>query len=130
MNAFPDTLHFEDAGMRGSSRCFRLTEDFTYLSAVGAITVPSGFVTDGASIPKIFWSILSPFGDYFAAAVIHDYLYSNNNDKFSRLQADLIFKEAMFNLGVPWYRREVIFRAVHSFGGSSFKGNTIKPNTT
>lgn len=121
-DVFPDQLHFDDAGMRGSSRCFMLTADFRYVSSLGEILVPLGFITDGASIPQVFWSILSPFGDYFKAAVIHDFLYSSMNDKFSRLQADLIFKEAMFNLGVPWYRREIIFRAVRAFGCSSFRG--------
>lgn len=129
MDCFPDKLCFEDAGMRGSSRCFKLENCFRYASSLGTIEVPKDFITDGASIPKIFWSILSPFGDYFSAAVIHDYLYSKSNDKYSRLQADLIFKEAMFNIGVPWYRRETIFRAVRGFGGSSYKGNPQLPKT-
>lgn len=121
-NCFPDKLHFDDAGMRGSSRCFQLTHEFRYISSKGTITVPEGFITDGASIPQIFWSILAPFGDYFAAAVIHDYLYSlENTTKFTRHDADLILKEAMFNLGVPWYRREVIYRAVQAFGGFCYK---------
>ena len=124
MDCFPDKLHFDDAGMKGSSRCFVLTSDFRYVSSLGTVTVPSGFVTDGASIPKVFWSILSPFGDYFAAAVIHDFLYSKSNQNtFTRLQCDNIFKEAMFNIGVPWYRRDVIYRAVRTFGGAFYKGS-------
>jgi hypothetical protein len=120
--AFPDPLRFENAGMRGSSRCFRLTHKFRYISSKGTIAVPVGFITDGASIPKAFWSILSPFGDYFAAAVIHDYLYSPVSiHKFTRAECDLIFKEAMFNDGVPWYRRDVIYRTVANFGKCSFK---------
>lgn len=122
MNPFPDILHFDDAGMRGSSRCFMLTKDFRYSSSYGLITVPAGFITDGASIPKMFWSVLSPFGDYFAAAVVHDYLYSPRNETYTRKESDLIFKEAMFNIGVPWYRRELIFRAVRMFGGIAVPG--------
>lgn len=38
------------------------------------IVVPSGFVTDGATIPKFLWSILSPYEDYFYACYLHDYL--------------------------------------------------------
>lgn len=121
INEFPDKLSLEDAGMKGSSRVFRLTSQFRYLSSYGCIYVPPLFETDGASIPKAFWNILSPFGDFFYAAVVHDFLYSKFNTEFRRDECDLIFKEAMFNVGVPWYRRETIYRAVRLFGGSSFK---------
>lgn len=117
---FPDPLCFVDAGLRGSSRLLMLLNDFRYSSSYGTITVPKGFITDGASIPQVFWSVLSPFDNYFGAAVIHDYLYTYNIG-FNREQADLIFKEAMFNLGVPWYTREVIFRAVRIFGTTSYE---------
>ena len=40
--------------------------------AYGAVTVPTGFVTDFASIPRIFWSALRPDGEYAYAAVVHD----------------------------------------------------------
>lgn len=113
-----------DWGMRGDVRVFRLDHYFRYASSKGIITVPTGFLTDGASIPRAFWNILSPFGPYFPAALVHDYLYSprsNAHHLMSRLDADLIFKEAMFNLGVGWLVRETIYRAVRMFGGSSFK---------
>jgi hypothetical protein len=118
---FPDKLCFEDAGMRGSSRCFRLEKPFSYVSSKGTIIVPEGFITDGASIPKVFWSILAPFGDYFAAAVIHDYLYNKECPLYNRKEADLIFKEAMFNIGVPWYRRDIVYQAVNTFGWACFR---------
>jgi hypothetical protein len=125
MNHFPDELNFTDAGMRGDSHIFRLTERFRYLSSFGTIAVHRGFDTDGASIPRIFWSILSPFGPYFKAAVIHDWLYSPYNDTFDREDSDLIFKEAMYNIGVDWFQREIIFRAVRLFGSSSFRGTSL-----
>src|SRR5262245_55189884 len=40
-----------------------------------AVTVPVGFVTDFASIPRIFWSALPPDGRYTYPAIVHDYLY-------------------------------------------------------
>lgn len=120
---FPDPIILTDAGMVGSSRTFRLVSRFRYISSYGEIVVPKGFITDGASIPSVFWSIISPFGDYFGAAIIHDYLYNHDTEysNYSREEADLIFKEAMFNLGVPWLRRETIYRAVQLFGGLSFR---------
>lgn len=120
--AFPDKMHFEDAGLRGASRCLRLTKRFRYRSSKGVIEVPEGFITDGASIPKAFWNILSPFGTYFAAAIIHDFLYSlESTYNFTRKEIDLIFKEAMYNDGVDWLTREIVYRAVQMFGGFSFK---------
>ncbi len=41
------------------------------------IHVPAGFVTDLASVPRIFWTLLPPDGKYAKAAIIHDYLYDN-----------------------------------------------------
>ena len=104
--------------MRGESRIFRLLSDFRYVSSVGTITVPAGFETDGASVPKAFWNILAPFGKYFHAAVIHDYLYLTAI--YSRLDSDLLFKEAMYNSGLGWATRETVFRAVRLFGQSSY----------
>src|SRR6478736_1820964 len=106
MNCFPDKLRLEDAGMRGGSRVFRLEERFQYRSSFGTIEVPAGTETDGASVPRAFWNIFDPFGEYFGAAVIHDFLYSPANAEYSRAEADFIFKEAMYNVGIPWYRRE------------------------
>lgn len=125
MNYFPDKLRLEDAGMRRGSRVFRLESLFRYCSSLGMIEVPAGTETDGASVPRVFWSIFDPFGEYFGAAVIHDFLYSSGNLQFTRAESDLIFKEAMFNVGVPWYRREVIYQAVRIFGGSRFKGRPL-----
>ena len=40
-----------------------------------SVTAPKGFVTDLASIPRVFWSALRPDGLYAYAAILHDYLY-------------------------------------------------------
>ncbi|MCW1921331.1 DUF1353 domain-containing protein [Luteolibacter arcticus] len=120
---FPDPIDVRDNGLQGDVRTFRLLAPFTYLSSRGAITVPAGFVTDGASIPRVFWSVLAQFGPWFGAAIIHDWLYSELNLRFTRLQSDDLFKEAMFNAGLDWPRREMIYRAVRWFGGRSFKGS-------
>ena len=123
--AFPDVAQFSDAGMRGDCRIFQLTEPFRYRSSLGTITIPKGFFTDGASVPRIFWNIFSPWGSYFSAALVHDYLYSkDSNDIYpisERSVADKIFKEAMFNAGVGWVTRETVYRAVRLGGWASYK---------
>ncbi len=50
---------------------FELVEPFT----ADGVTVPAGFKTDGASVPRIFWTFFNPCGELFEAAVIHDYQY-------------------------------------------------------
>jgi len=119
---FPDPLQFEDAGMVGGSRNFRLTHRFRYLGTRRVI-VHRGFVTDGASIPRAFWNLMDPFGPYFEAAVIHDFLYSPLNEEFTRAESDAIFREAMKSIGVRWSQREIIYRAVRAFGWRFFKGS-------
>lgn len=122
MNLFPDTLVFRDAGMIGDSRVFELIERYRYRSSRGEI-VPAGFRTDGATVPRVFWNIFSPIGGYLGAAVVHDFLYSPHNRRFTRAECDRLFLEAMFNLGVGWFTRGLIFRAVRLGGGRHFKGN-------
>ncbi len=78
------------------------------------ITVPAGFQTDFASVPRPFWGLFPPDGVYTKAAVIHDYLYDTRIT--SRLVADAIFLEAMGVLGVGHAQRLMIFAAVRCFG--------------
>lgn len=122
MKAFPDKLRFVEAGFKNDSALFRLTSRCRFFSSLGTIYVPSGFVTDGASIPRIFWNILSPFGPYFKAAVVHDYLYSPWNSNFNRKDSDQIFLEGMTLLGVSEVKRGLIFNAVRWLGWNRFKG--------
>jgi hypothetical protein len=55
------------------------------------VHVPAGFIFDGASTPRIFWSILPPFKDVKVAACIHDYLCTQAKSKADRLYADELF---------------------------------------
>lgn len=82
------------------------------------VRVPEGFVTDFASIPQAFWSILPPHGPYAAAAVVHDYLYKYH--KYTRKRSDQIFLEGMKVLGVNWFVRGIMYNAVRWFGGSAW----------
>jgi hypothetical protein len=121
---FPDPIEIRDAGMHDGSRVFALIKPFRYISSIGTIHVPAGFLTDGASVPRVFWSIFDPFGPYFHAALVHDFLYSRQSSErydLDRAEADEIFKEAMFNIGIGWATRETIYHAVRLFGWRNFK---------
>lgn len=50
--------------------CTLLGKDYTYI-------IPAGFVFDGASIPRLFWNILSPTGYLFMAGLVHDFVYKH-----------------------------------------------------
>lgn len=78
------------------------------------VEVPADFETDYASIPRVFWVTLPHDGPWAPASVVHDYLYQRGG--CSRFLADAIFRDAMAALGVPWYRRLVIYYAVRLFG--------------
>ncbi|EGV2045572.1 DUF1353 domain-containing protein [Salmonella enterica] len=96
---------------------WRVHEPFTfYLSDDNSdvIEVPAGFVTDLATIPRIFWSLMPPDGKYAKAAIIHDYLY--DNALRTKREADLIFLDGMTVLGVPRWKRTIMYYAVRLFG--------------
>jgi uncharacterized protein DUF1353 len=86
-----------------------------------SVTVPMGFVTDLASVPRIFWSILQPDGLYAYAAVVHDYLYWTQS--FSKDTADSIFQYTMQELGVGPWTIKALFQAVHLAGQSAWDEN-------
>ncbi|WP_206001977.1 DUF1353 domain-containing protein [Paraburkholderia aromaticivorans] len=85
------------------------------------VIAPRGFVTDLASIPPIFYSLLRPDGRYAYAAIIHDYLYWEQNTK--REDADEIFRFAMVDLGVSPLQTATLYNAVRRFGESAWKSN-------
>ena len=88
------------------------------------VVVPEGFVTDFASIPRVFYSLLKPDDEYAAAAVIHDYMYWDQST--SRAEADLIFKYAMKDLDVGGVTTAAIYNAVRVFGGIAWKQNAVQ----
>lgn len=78
-------------------------------------TVPAGFTTDFASIPRLFWSVIGhPAGRYAQAAVLHDSLYRTRS--VTRARADALFMEAMAVLGVPAWQRWLMWAAVRVGG--------------
>lgn len=92
---------------------------------VDAIIVPKGFQTDFASVPRVpiaFWLT----GDTaHEASVIHDYMYQVHNIG-TRLQADNVFLEAMEAMGIPAWRRQIMYRAVRLFGGAAWQSGPLR----
>jgi len=77
------------------------------------ITVPAGFETDYASVPRLFWHLL-PHDECAEAAVVHDWLYSHPD--VDRHLADTILRLAMALTGKPKLMQWCFYLAVR-FGG-------------
>lgn len=88
------------------------------------IKVPQGFVTNFASVPRIFWPLISPIDEHGKAAVIHDYCYSTGI--YSKRRSDDIFLEAMEVLEVRKWKRFCIYWAVRLFGWFAWYRSRIR----
>ncbi len=85
------------------------------------VVVPAGFVTDFASIPRPFWSLLPRWGKHGAPAVVHDFLYWEQ--RCTREEADRLIKLAMQENRVGAIRRSVIHAALRIGGALAWRGN-------
>ena len=102
----------------------RVLVEIDYTDPSGHVwTVPAGFVTDGASIPQEFWSLIgSPFtGLYRVAAVFHDAAYDNWGVK--RDDADNMLRCAMLDLGCSRWLADTIYEGVRLGGEMSDEGD-------
>jgi hypothetical protein len=114
MSAFTGTLRL--TSLDADCRVWRLEEPLRYeigeLGSGALIVIPEGFVTDGASIPRLIQGVLPAWGRWSRAAIIHDYLCRSIDDGHPigvmgwgiigrRHQADAIFREAMLVSEVP-----------------------------
>lgn len=101
--------------INNSGKKWQLLEDFTFNDDVhGIITVPAGFSTDFASVPRIpvVFELVGDRGH--AAATLHDYLYSTA--MFSRHETDLILLRALRSTKVGKIRSYLMYYGVRSFG--------------
>ena len=101
------------------ARLWEVERQFTYFigeeDSEEFVTVPRGFRTDFASVPRLFWIIFPPDGLYTQSAVLHDYLYYKQI--YTRKKSDLIFLEGMKVLGVSWWKRKAMYWAVRIASG-------------
>ena len=76
--------------------------------------VPEGLETDFASVPRVFVWFLPRYGRYTKAAILHDYLWREAvpTGELTLAEADGIFRRAMWELGVPFLRRWMMWGAV------------------
>ena len=103
----------------GTDRRMQLLEDFAFVDANGTRWLaPSGHVIDGASIPRILWSVAgSPYtGAYRRASVLHD-VACDERSVPSKL-VHRMFYDAMICDGVDKAQALEFYTAVRLFGPS------------
>lgn len=98
---------------------WEVVEPLIYRGNTETFTVPIGFVTDFASIPRILWSLVPPYGRYTKAAVLHDHFYVTQS--ITRRDADGLFRRTMKELGVSRLLSRVMWLAVRIGGGFVWK---------
>ena len=121
---FLDRLRLELAG----ESQWRLLAEFRFDSKVTGdrLTVPGGFLTDLASVPRAPLAYWLTGGYAVAESVLHDWTY--RTQWYPRDVADAVFFEAMDTdgtaLDIPRmaaWRRWAMWRAVRWFGGSAYE---------
>lgn len=115
------------------------------------LTVPAGFVYNGASVPQVLWSVFPPHA-LDRAAVFHDFIYraagvlpfgshqylremltpgvsrwETMTPVWTRSQADSLFLDQLAQDpdGPGWVRRKVAFATVGALGGGKWGPSSI-----
>ncbi len=83
------------------------------------ISVPVGFVTDLASVPRGLWWWLPPHGKWALASVVHDFMYENAIS--TKKDADYTFFKLLRIYGVPKTKARLMYWAVRLFGRGKYK---------
>lgn len=102
---------------------WKVIKSFTYYIGDGSsnewFLIPKEFKTDGATVPRMLWSFVPPWGRYGPAVIVHDYLCDGGlistkkgQRVASRKEADQIFLEAMKALKVGRIKRTCMYWGV------------------
>ncbi len=114
-------------------RTWSLTAPLVWTGRDETFSVPLGFVTDFATVPRFLHWLVLPYGPYTRAAVLHDWLLvelagwsarhlgnvviapmdgSDDRPPANSRDCDGIFRAAMADLGTPWAVRWSMWAAV------------------
>ena len=85
------------------------------------LRIPAGFVSDGASVPRMFWRLLSPPIDpvTLAPSIAHDWLYIHGSGLgFTRKECDRWYDFALQANGYPLWKCELTYAGIRLGGWS------------
>ena len=98
-----------------------LLEDMVFNTPKGQFTVPAGYLTDHASVPRMFTSFVPPVKSALAeASILHDWFYNKDSEDVPREFADLCLKEICKANGGSSTLAGLAYRAVRIGGGSLY----------
>ena len=119
---FVSALKIEDVGTCGGRTIYRLEAPLVYDNGERVITVPVGFETDLASVPRLP-IVYMMWGDRaHREAVLHDYLYRTDSvPDLPRVDCDELFRQAMISRGNPWRIYQPMYWGVRLGGWLSYK---------
>lgn len=88
------------------------------------ITVPYGFESDGCSVPRILWGIISPaiHPETIRASLVHDYIYRTHPEGWTKDEADELFYDLLVEDGFSKVKAYAAYKGVDWFGGSAWEG--------
>lgn len=112
-------------------------EDWFFILPDGrVIIIPAGFVSDGASIPRIFWCLIRPAGILFIPSLIHDFGYrydylwhvsENGIMKYKYAAGQKFWDKLFFNVAIDINSMvgvdKIAYAALCCFGRKSWKKN-------
>lgn len=96
---------------------YEVMQDFSFIDKDGyKWTTRKGYKTDGASIPRLLWSVIGdPYGGgYIKSAVIHDQACDDRERTWK--QTHRVFFDAMIEEGVNPSKAYIMYAAVYRFG--------------
>lgn len=108
--------------------CIRPNKAYNYLTCESVtvnvdgrkVVIPKNFNTDLASIPRWYWTVLSPaYSGLIAPSILHDYLYSCHLN-FDRIEADEILYYSLLSNGVSKFTAYKMYIVVRLFGNPHY----------
>lgn len=116
-------MPFQTAGAHLSTigdTSFALMGDLCYVGTEDGWTVPKGFETDFATVPRVIQWLIPTYGKYTLAAILHDYFCVELSKAFREQRepfitssdTDGVFRRVMRELGVPFAQRWLIWTGV------------------
>jgi len=99
---------------------FRLEAELRYDGGDQGWTIPAGFETDFATVPRVIQWLIPTYGRYTLAAILHDFFcvelgkaYRERRTPFiTSRDTDGVFRRVMRELGVPFAQRWLIWTGV------------------
>jgi hypothetical protein len=86
-----------------------------WIFQIGTVTVPTGYQSDGFTIPTLLRPLaallgITPEGQYSECAVLHDFICETH--QFWRPMCDDLFRQALRQQGCPWFKRWILYKSV------------------